>query len=351
MINDANLSRNNLKYNLPEELIAQVPLSDRTGSRLLVTDIAAKTISDNLFSNLPDLLSPGDLMVMNNTRVFRARLKGRRADTGGKVEVFLLRKMEMEGNIWKALIRPGRASKSGIALEFPNGLSCTVRNRIRQGRAVIEFNSEKDTVEILNETAQVPLPPYIKRDPDELDDSRYQTVYASKTGAVAAPTAGLHFDRDMLSRLAEKSIEHVYLTLHVGPGTFEPLRSEILVDNRLDPEEYYVSIDTVSAIRKAKKERRRIVAVGTTTTRVLETIDLNSMESLSGETELFIFPPYSFRNVDVLITNFHLPGSSLLCLVATFMGYEFMMDAYRYAVNNHYRFYSYGDAMLIKREL
>ena len=348
MTDKRNLLKENFQYSLPESLIAQTPLPDRTESRLLVSTITKKRLSENVFSNLPDLLSPGDLLVLNNTKVFRARLSGKRMDTGGKVEAFLLR--ELSQGIWKALIRPGRASRSGIIIEFSSDLSCTVRHRLNQGRAIIEFNSVEDTGDALSRTAQVPLPPYIKRAPDEMDDERYQTVYASKKGAVAAPTAGLHFDRELLISLSEKGIEHTYVTLHVGPGTFEPLRSNILEDNTLDPEEYYVSAEALSAIRNAREERRRIIAVGTTTTRVLETIDINSETSLSGETGIFIFPPYSFRNVDALITNFHLPESSLLCLVAAFMGYEFMMNAYRYAVEHQFRFYSYGDVMLIERE-
>ncbi len=348
MIDKRNLLKENFQYFLPKNLIAQMPLSGRTESRLLISNIARKELSENVFSDLPDLLSPGDLLVLNNTKVFRARLQGNRADTGGKVEVFLLR--ELEHGIWKALVRPGRAARSGIILEFSNDLSCAVRHRLEQGRAIIEFNSCKNTGDALSRTAQVPLPPYIKRTPDELDDERYQTVYASEKGAVAAPTAGLHFDRELLIQLARNGIEHTYVTLHVGPGTFEPLRSSILGDNTLDPEEYYVSAEALSAIRNAREEGRRVIAVGTTTTRVLETIDVNSETSLSGETEIFIFPPYDFRNVDVLITNFHLPESSLLCLVAAFMGYEFMMNAYRYAVEHQFRFYSYGDVMLIEQE-
>lgn len=348
MTDKKNLLKEDFQYFLPENLIAQTPLSDRTESRLLFTSIAKKTIAESVFSSLPDLLSPGDLLVLNNTKVFRARLSGNRADTGGKVEVFLLR--ELGQGIWRALVRPGRAARSGIIIEFSNDLSCTIQRKLGQGRAIIEFDSAEDTGDTLARTARMPLPPYIKRAPDELDDERYQTVYASEKGAVAAPTAGLHFDRDLLNRLTQKGIEHTYVTLHVGPGTFEPLRSNILDENILDPEEYYVSAEALFAIRNARSEGRRVIAVGTTTTRVLETIDVNSETSLSGETEIFIFPPYMFRNVDVLITNFHLPESSLLCLVAAFMGYEFMMNAYRFAVEHQFRFYSYGDVMLIEQE-
>ncbi len=225
-----------------------------------------------------------------------------------------------------------------------------MEKQLKHGRAVIRFNSGKDTERKLQEIAQVPLPPYIKRDPESMDSIRYQTVYASETGAVAAPTAGLHFTPGLLANLQDAGIDNVQLTLHVGPGTFQPLRREILEENSLDPEEYYISAESLSKIRKARSTGGRIVAVGTTTTRVLESIDIESGESFSGETDIFIFPPYRFRNVDALITNFHLPGSSLLCLVAAFMGYEFMMKAYQYAIERSYRFYSYGDAMLIEQE-
>ena len=337
-----------MQYNLPPELIAQKPLSDRTDSRLLAVDISKGSLQDSVFNRLPSFLVPGDLLVLNNTRVFNARLKGRKAETGGKAEIFLLKKLEE--NSWKALVRPSRAAKPGMRLDFKDGLYCTVEKLLDHGRAVIRFNPGKDTEQKLRETAQVPLPPYIKRNPEELDDSRYQTVYASETGAVAAPTAGLHFTPDLLVDLQDAGIDNVHVTLHVGPGTFQPLRLETLEDNRLHPEEYHISAESLSAIRETKRAGGRIVAVGTTTTRVLESIDLESEESLSGETEIFIFPPYRFRNVDALITNFHLPGSSLLCLVAAFMGYDFMMKTYQHAIDESYRFYSYGDAMLIEQE-
>ena len=337
-----------MQYSLPSELIAQKPLENRTDSRLLVADISKGSLKKTVFRRLPDLLVPGDLLVLNNTRVFRARLKGKKTETGGRAEIFLLKKLKE--NRWKALVRPGRAAKPGMLLEFGNGINCTVEKRLDHGRAVIRFESGKDMEKKLNEVAQVPLPPYIKRNPEELDDMRYQTVYASKTGAVAAPTAGLHFTPGLLADLQNVGINNVHVTLHVGPGTFQPLRQEVLQENSLEPEEYYISTDSLSAIRKTRRAGGRIVAVGTTTTRVLESINMESVESISGETEIFIFPPYKFRNVDALITNFHLPGSSLLCLVAAFMGYEFMIEAYQHAIDESYRFYSYGDAMLIEQE-
>jgi len=337
------LTRSSFDYDLPPELIAQEPLPERTSSRLLV--VSGGEFQDRTFDRLPELLEPGDLLVLNDTRVFRARLPGRREGSGGRIEVFLLK--EMGEDLWKVIVRPGKAAREGMSFIFRNGLACTVTERLDPGRALVRFHSTGDTRGILTDTAQVPLPPYIKRDPVELDDWRYQTVYASKPGAVAAPTAGLHFTPELLDRLGERDIGHTFVTLHVGPGTFQPLRSETLSENRLEPEEYHVTAESLASIRKTRSEGGRIVAVGTTTTRILETIDTGSETSLSGETEIFIFPPYGFRNVDALITNFHLPESSLLCLVAAFMGYDQMMEAYRHAISGSYRFYSYGDAMLI----
>jgi S-adenosylmethionine:tRNA ribosyltransferase-isomerase len=343
---DEELTLSCFHYHLPPELIAQEPLPERTSSRLLAVD--GDRFQDRVFRQLPDLLRPGDLLVLNDTRVFKARLQGRKASTGGKVEVFLLR--ETGENLWKAILRPGRSARHGARFIFSNGLGCTVAERLDHGRAMVRFHSSGYTGAKLMESAQVPLPPYIKRDPVEMDDLRYQTVYASSTGAVAAPTAGLHFTPALLEELGGRGIGHTFVTLHVGPGTFQPLRFETLAMNRLEPEEYSISSESLATIRKARNDGGRIVAVGTTSTRILESIDTGSENALSGETEIFIFPPYGFRNVDVLITNFHLPGSSLLCLVAAFMGYDLMMEAYRHAIEESYRFYSYGDAMLIFKE-
>lgn len=341
------LTRDDLEYELPPELIAQHPSPERTGSRLLSVDRRAGTMRDMCFTDLGSLLSEGDLLVLNDTRVFRARLLGCRADTGGRAEVFLLRRLD--GTRWKILLRPGRRARPGNRFSFSDGLECTVLQGLDRGRAVVEFHAGSAVDDLLERTARVPLPPYIKRDPEELDQGRYQTVYASSTGAVAAPTAGLHFDRALMGALEEAGIGLAYVTLHVGPGTFEPLRYDRLEENRLDPEEYSVPEATIEALVRTRRGPGRIVAVGTTTTRVLETLDLTGeCEETSGETGIFIFPPYRFRNVDALLTNFHLPGSSLLCLVAAFMGYEPMMEAYRHAVRERYRFYSYGDAMFIE---
>ena len=347
LMTDRRLTRDSMSYRLPPELIAQKPAEKRTGSRLLVADPASGRIVDSTFNRLPEYLERNDLLVLNDTRVFRARLEGRKASTGGKVEVFLLKRMQ--GNSWKAMVRPGKSARKGMVYIFPHGLSCSVTRRLDRGRAEVRFTSPGRTEDILKKASRVPLPPYIKRDPEELDDERYQTVFASREGAVAAPTAGLHFTDDLLKELEEKGVGNVTLTLHVGPGTFQPLRENRLEANALEPEEYEIEAAALAEIRRARKRGGRVVAVGTTSTRVLETVDPDSRETLTGETEIFIFPPYRFRNVDALITNFHLPESSLLCLVSAFMGYDFMMEVYRHAVAESYRFYSYGDAMLIER--
>ncbi|OPL20138.1 MAG: hypothetical protein AVO35_01075 [Candidatus Aegiribacteria sp. MLS_C] len=336
------------RYDLPPELIAQRPLEDRSSSRLLAARVFDHGLRDMFFRQLPEILHSGDLLVLNDTRVFRARLKGRKAATGGMVEVFLLKRFE--DDLWKAMVRPGRSAKAGAVFDFGGRLSCTVEERLEHGRAMVRFSAGGNLSETLEAEARVPLPPYIRREPEELDRHRYQTVFASAKGAVAAPTAGLHFTRELLDRLAEGGVDRTFVTLHVGPGTFQPLRFAEISRNRLEPEEYYVPAASLESIRSARSRGGRIVAVGTTTTRILETVDLDSTGPLSGETDMFIFPPYSFRNVDVLITNFHLPESSLLCLVAAFMGYDFMMRAYTHAVENSYRFYSYGDAMIIEKE-
>lgn len=342
------LSRSSLVYTLPPRLIAQEPLAERTSSRLLAVSTENRSLRDATFDLLPEMLAPGDLLVLNDTRVFRARLFGKRAGTGGRAEVFLLKRLD--GDQWRAMVRTRASARPGMRLEFGDGLVCSVEELLDHGRVRVRFSSDGDTRAMLMQKGKVPLPPYIKRDPEELDDLRYQTVYASRTGAVAAPTAGLHFTGRLLRRLESLGVGHTFVTLHVGPGTFQPLRHERLEENTLEPEEYHVPPESLRAMREARSRGGRIVAVGTTTTRILETIELDSGEALSGETDIFIFPPYDFRNVDALITNFHLPGSSLLCLVAAFMGYDFMMEAYMHAIERSYRFYSYGDAMLIERK-
>ncbi len=345
---DIPLTVSQLTYNLPAELIAQYPQKERTASRLLIADRKTGKLSGDIFSNLPSLLGTDGVLVMNDTKVFKARLIGKRLDTGGKVEVFLLR--NIENSIWRAFIKPGRQGRKGLRFDFGNSLKAEVIDVLDERRILLRLSSENSDLDnTLNKTAHVPLPPYIRRVPEAMDDTRYQTVYAKNTGAVAAPTAGLHFDDELLNRIKLVGCDVTFLTLHVGPGTFEPLRNDLIDENILASEEYEISGKAIRKLKEAKSAGRKIIAVGTTTTRVLESIDLDNISGeVSGETDKFIYPPYNFNNVDTLITNFHLPGSSLLCLVAAFMGFDFMTGAYNRAVEERYRFYSYGDAMLIR---
>jgi S-adenosylmethionine:tRNA ribosyltransferase-isomerase len=339
-------SRSDLMYDLPPGLIAQEPLDTRSDSRLLVARRGPEILEERTFRDLPSLLDPGDLLVMNDTKIFRARLRGVKRATGGKVELFLLSSTDEDR--WKVLVRPSKRVRAGTALDFPGGLEAVVEEMLGGGRASVAFSSAGgDTAELIRVAGEVPLPPYIRRTPDELDAERYQTVYASVTGAVAAPTAGLHFDEEVLEGLAGRGVATGMITLHVGPGTFLPLRFDELGRNRLDPEWYRVPAETAGKIMATRRRGGRIIAVGTTSVRVLESIDPEADVTQEGETDLFIYPPWEFGQVDGMVTNFHLPGSSLLALVAAFMGTGFMKRAYGMAVDSGFRFYSYGDAMLI----
>jgi S-adenosylmethionine:tRNA ribosyltransferase-isomerase len=344
-------------YDLPERLIAQHPADQRDRSRLLLLDRSTAELADASFDRLPDFLRPGDLLVVNNTRVFRARLLGRRLRTesgasispGARVEVFLVR--QIEPLVWEALVRPGRAMPEGALLEVAAGkLSAVVMERRDEGRRVIRFEASGDLSSLIDSIGHTPLPPYIKRDQEHLLDSeRYQTVYASRRGAVAAPTAGLHFTPDLLARLRDRAVEIAEITLHVGYGTFQPVRVSRVEDHRVEHERYVIEAEACRQLNSALAERRRVIAVGTTTTRALESWAQGPSEETSGlETDLFIYPGFQFKVISGLITNFHLPRSSLLMLVSAFAGREKVLRAYRHAVEREYRFYSYGDAMLIR---
>jgi S-adenosylmethionine:tRNA ribosyltransferase-isomerase len=344
-------------------LIAQEPPEQRDQSRLLVVDRQTQSFEDSVFDRLPDFLRPGDLVVLNNTRVFPARLIGRRvrvtpkAETvlGGRVEIFLVR--AIEPLLWEALVRPGRLLLKGARVEFARGkLSAEIVEWQEDGRRIVRFEPEGNFEEIIDRIGRTPLPPYIKRDEeDRLDADRYQTVFATSRGAVAAPTAGLHFTRTLISRLHQRGVECVELTLHVGYGTFKPVRTEQVEDHTIESESYSIDAECARAINSALDESRRVIAVGTTTTRALESAcDIPAAGKppriravSSGETALFIYPGFEFKVVRGLITNFHLPQSSLLMLVAAFAGRELILDSYRHAIARGYRFYSYGDAMLI----
>ncbi|MBC8428749.1 MAG: S-adenosylmethionine:tRNA ribosyltransferase-isomerase, partial [FCB group bacterium] len=289
---DTPLTVSHLRYDLPENLIAQYPSGERTASKLLIADRNTGELSEDIFSNLPSLLDSTGLIVLNDTKVFKARLIGTRADTGGKVEVFLLR--NIGNSVWRAIIKPGRQAKKGLCFDFGNNLKADVLDILDRKRVLLRlFSNNADLDTILSETAQVPLPPYIRRVPEEIDSDRYQTIYANNSGAVAAPTAGLHFDNKLLQRIKSIGFDIIFLTLHVGPGTFEPLRNEVIKENKLESEEFEISAEAICKLKEAKAAERNIIAVGTTTTRVLESIDLNSVSgNISGETDKFIYPPY-----------------------------------------------------------
>jgi S-adenosylmethionine:tRNA ribosyltransferase-isomerase len=335
-------------YYLPDELVAQEPLANRTASRMMTLDRASGRLDDHLFTDLPELLSAGDLLVLNNTKVFPARLLGR-SETGANVEVFLVR--ETGEVIWEALTRPARRLPPGKRIVFGEGLSAEVVERLDDGKSLIRFETKGDIADAIERVGKTPLPPYIKR-PDDLldrDRDRYQTVYAQQRGSIAAPTAGLHFTGEVLANIKERGVQVAEITLHVGYGTFEPVRVDDIAEHRVSSEEYEIGENTADVLNRALTDKRRIVAVGTTTTRALEHgLSINDQFMAGRATaDLTITPGYKFKAVDALLTNFHLPKSSLLILVSTFAGREFIMRAYEHAVASRYRFYSYGDCMFI----
>lgn len=340
------LTRADITYRLPDELIAQEPAPERSASRLMVVMRSDRSIRHAFFRDLPEFLSAGDLLVLNDTRVVPARLRGSRSDTGSPVEILLLE--NLGGSRWRAMIKPSRRIRSGAAMDLRGGLHASVIEKCAPGRAVIELSAESGDLEgAIRSSGEMPLPPYIRRPLRPSDAERYQTVYASRPGAVAAPTAGLHFDEPLFAELRRRGMDTAMLTLHVGPGTFEPLRNDDLDMNSLEPESYEIGPECCRLLERTRSSGGRVTAVGTTTTRVLEALGPGEARPSSGKTSLFIRPPFEFQRVDALVTNFHLPGSSLLCLVAAFMGLDLMHRAYETAVAERYRFYSYGDAMLI----
>ncbi len=344
-------------FDLPAELIAQEPAPDRDASRLLVLDRRTGALSHRRFRDLPSLLGPGDLLVTNRSRVFRARLLGHRPG-GGQAELLLVRRLA--GDEWLALVRPGRRLRPGTHVQVAEGFTAEVRSPPSLPadapsadptplRHILLHARHGTADEAIERHGHVPLPPYIRRPDQPSDLARYQTVYAREPGSVAAPTAGLHFTPALLEALAAHGIEAVSLVLHVGPGTFRPVEVEDVRDHRVDPERYTIPPETAAAFARARAEGRRIVAVGTTVTRALETAvdDAGRLRPGDGETSLVVVPGHPFRAVDALVTNFHLPRSSLLLLVSAFAGRERLLHAYAAAVAERYRFYSYGDAMLL----
>ena len=322
-------------YHLPPELIAQAPLPERSSSRMLVVHRDSRTLEDRHFRDLPKYLSPGDCLVLNDSKVFPSRLLGHRP-TGGKVEVFLLR--QIEPGLWTALVKPGRSLQPGAQILFTGRLTAEIVDRADLGQRTVRFHGPIE--EMLDQIGHIPLPPYIKRPDDRTDRERYQTVYAQHSGSVAAPTAGLHFTSGLLEECRAKGAEIASVTLHVGLGTFQPLTTGNVADVKLHAERYEIRAESAAHMSRAK----RLIAVGTTS---LRTIESAGIRAGSGETTLFIAPGYGFKHAGALLTNFHLPGTSLLLLVAAFAGVELARHAYTHAVGQRYRFYSYGDCMLV----
>jgi S-adenosylmethionine:tRNA ribosyltransferase-isomerase len=344
-------------YHLPEELIAQSALPDRAASRMLVVHRAEARWEDRAFRDLPEYLHPGDCLVLNDSRVFPARLFGHRHGVRalpvgkknparhehltGEVEVFLLRSVSPDGRDWDALVRPGRKMHIGERIQFGDTLEAEIIARGEFGERTVRFSGADDLYEAFEKLGHVPLPPYIKRADEAADRERYQTVFAREKGSVAAPTAGLHFTGEVLDACRARGAEVAYVTLHVGLGTFQPLHTEHVEAAKLHSERYRIAPDQAERIRAAQ----RVVAVGTTSVRTIESAEQSG--ELSGETDIFIYPGYQFRRVGAMLTNFHLPKTSLLLLVCAFAGTELALEAYRHAVEERYRFYSFGDCMLI----
>jgi S-adenosylmethionine:tRNA ribosyltransferase-isomerase len=337
-------------YELPAGLIAQVPAGNRGSSRLMVVKRAFGSIEHRGIADLEQYLGPDDLVVLNDTRVVPARLVGHK-ESGGQVEVLVLNPATDESP-YRCLIKAAKPPKQGAALFFGDGVRATLREPVRAGQTRLEFPGDRALLEVLESVGRVPLPPYIRRNgqPPAVDDAQaYQTVYAVKPGAVAAPTAGLHFSEEFLDRLGRKGVSFAKLTLHVGFGTFEPVRVTDIRQHRLHEEFFEIPEETAVAVRRAREEGKRIVAVGTTTVRALESAAAGGgVQPGKGWCSLFIYPGYSFRVVDALLTNFHLPGSSLIMLAAAWTGRRLLLDAYAEAIRHRYRFYSYGDAMFIE---
>ncbi|MBQ8320395.1 MAG: tRNA preQ1(34) S-adenosylmethionine ribosyltransferase-isomerase QueA [Clostridia bacterium] len=331
-------------YELPEERIAQTPAEPRDSSRLLVYDRKTKKIADKIFRQIEEELKAGDLLVVNNTKVIPARLYARTAH-GGVVEILLLKRYDL--TTWEVLMRPGKKGKIGVTMTVNDELSFTVKDVTESGERVIEFAFEGAFEDILSRVGTMPLPPYIK---EKLENqARYNTVYSKIDGSAAAPTAGLHFTPELLARLKAKGVQIAEVLLHVGLGTFRPVSEDLITDHKMHSEYYEISEEAAALINAAKKEGRRVIAVGTTSVRTLESVaDENGLvRAQKGNTEIFLYPPYQMKCVDALITNFHLPESTLIMLVSCLTGREEILSVYEYAVRNKYRFFSFGDACLI----
>ncbi|MBS4202777.1 tRNA preQ1(34) S-adenosylmethionine ribosyltransferase-isomerase QueA [Lederbergia citrea] len=334
-------------FDLPEELIAQVPLENRTSSRLMVLDKQTGEIKHEIFKNITEYLREGDCLVLNDTRVLPARLLGSKPDTGAKIEVLLLK--QIEGDKWETLIKPAKRVKIGTEITFGNGkLKAVCVGEEEHGGRLLEFSYEGIFYEVLDALGKMPLPPYIKEQLEDQD--RYQTVFAKERGSAAAPTAGLHFTEDLLDEIKDKGVKIAFITLHVGLGTFRPVSVENIDDHEMHSEFYRVTEETASMLNEVKQQGGRIISVGTTSTRTLETIAAandGKFAAGNGWTDIFIFPGYTFKAINGMITNFHLPMSTLIMLVSALAGREHVLNAYKEAVSERYRFFSFGDAMLI----
>lgn len=333
-------------YDLPQELIAQTPLEQRDSSRLLALNKETGDLAHRHFYELPEYLHPGDTLVLNDSRVLPARLYGNRVPTGGAVELLLLK--DRGNGAWECLARPGRKLKPGGEVSFGNGeLTATIAEDLREGKKLVQFHYEGIFLEILERLGKMPLPPYIK---EELQNGeRYQTVYSKVTGSAAAPTAGLHFTKELLRQISDMGVNIAYVTLHVGLGTFRPVSAEEITDHHMHSEFCMISKETADLLNETKKNGKRIICVGTTSCRTLESFanEDGTFEEKSGWTDIFIYPGYRFKAMDALITNFHLPESTLVMLVSAFAGREHVLNAYKVAVENRYRFFSFGDAMIL----
>lgn len=341
------MTTNDFDYNLPEELIAQTPLKNRSDSRLLVMDKDTGDLEESVFKYIGKYLKKGDCLVLNDTKVIPARIIGEKEDTKAVIELLLLK--NVEGDIWECLSRPFKRLHVGTIISFGDGrLKAEVIEKKEEGLVLVRFLYEGIFLEILDQLGTMPLPPYIH---EKLQDqSRYQTVYAKNVGSAAAPTAGLHFTPELLQEIKDMGVEIIYVTLHVGLGTFRPVEVTDITKHKMHSEYYILSKDAADKLNKAKAEGRKIYAVGTTSTRVLETVmqKFDTFKETSGNTDIFIYPGFKFKAIDGLITNFHLPKSTLLMLVSALSSKEYILNAYKYAIDNKFRFFSFGDAMFIK---
>ena len=343
------LKKSDFYFDLPEELIAQDPLADRSSSRLLVLDKDSGKVTHKIFRDVTDYLKPGDCLVLNNTKVIPARLLGEREGTGAHVEVLLLKRHE--GDVWETLVKPGKKCRPGSRLVFGDGLlKAEVMEMVEEGNRLIHFEYEGIFEEVLDKLGEMPLPPYITHKLQ--DKNRYQTVYAKYDGSAAAPTAGLHFTPQLLQKIEEMGVQIAYVTLHVGLGTFRPVKEENILDHHMHSEYYQVTQEAADIINETKKNGGRVFCVGTTSCRTVESASTEDGVIHAGcdNTEIFIYPGYRFKILDCLITNFHLPESTLVMLVSALAGREYVLDAYKEAVEERYRFFSFGDAMLITND-